>query len=97
MPKSSQFNGEILHFNAVRLRVTGSGNLQQTISSLGYVNEFEMPVLAMSSRTNRELVTLADYKDQMGSLILKTTEIDETFSISKIVIFVKPIASGYPL
>lgn len=97
MAKSNNsFNGELLHFGAVRLRITGSGNLQQNLSGLDDENSYDLPDLAMVARTNREPVTLANFVDQMGRLTLMTTEIDETFSLCKIVIFIKEHSTGYP-
>lgn len=92
----NQFTGEILHFHVVRMRVKGSGNLKQTFRSLDDINNQSIPDVIMSTTTNREPTTLANFKDQRGLLELKTTELGEYFYISKIVIFVKPIATGYP-
>jgi len=90
------FVGELIHFNAVRLRVTGSGNLRLSLRSLDNINVSTLAVLPMLNVTNRELVTLSNYIDQLGQLELKTTAINETFSLSRIVIFVKPIATSHP-
>jgi len=88
--------GELLHFNAVRLRVTGSGNLQLSFKSLDDVNVSQLVDLPMVAATNKEPTVLANYIDQLGCLEFKTTEINETFAICKIVIFVREVASGYP-
>lgn len=88
--------GELLHFGAVRMRVTGTGNLRMTLNSLDDVNTSTLPVLPMSATTNREPTVLANYVDQLGSLEFETTEIDEVFAICKIVVFVRPVATGYP-
>jgi hypothetical protein len=90
------FNGEILHFNAIRLRVTGSGNLQLTMKSLDDVNTLALANTVMAATTNIEPTTLTNFIDQRGCLEGTTTLINETFNISKIVIFIRPIASGYP-
>ena len=95
MPKS-QSDGSILHFNAARLRVTGSGNLRLSFRSLDDVNVQTLTPLAMQATTNREPTVLANYIDQLGSLRFETTAINERFAISKIVIFVRPYGSGYP-
>lgn len=95
MAKQS-FAGELVHFGAVRYRVTGSGILRSTLYSLDEANSSTLPNLTMSATTNREPTILANYIDQMGYLEIKTTGIDETFSICKIVVFIRPIASGYP-
>jgi hypothetical protein len=95
--KSSNFIGEVLHFNAVRLRVTGSGNLQLFLRSLDDTNNIQLSSVPMLSTTNIEPTVLANFIDQRGQLEIRTTEIDEVFTVSKIIIFIKPIASGYPM
>lgn len=96
MAKGQGFSGEILHFNAARLRVTGAGVLRMQLSSLDDVNQAAFADLTMAATTNREPTLLNNFQDQRGRLEGETTDIDEVFSISKIVIFIKPIASGYP-
>lgn len=95
MAKSS-FTGEIIHFGALRFRVTGSGNLQLLLHSLDDVNSSQLSSIAMQTTTNKEPLVLANFVDQRGYLEFKTTAINETFSISKITIFIRPIATGYP-
>ena len=89
-------SGEILHFNAVRIRVSGSGNLQLSLRSLDDVKISQLPNIPMLSSTNIDPTVLANYIDQAGQLEFKTTEIGEIFIIGRIVIFVKPIFSEYP-
>lgn len=96
MAKSSSFVGELIHFNATRLRVTGAGSLQLFLRSLDDVNNTQLASIVMSALTNREPTVLANFIDQRAQLEGKTTLINETFNISKITIFVKPVATGYP-
>lgn len=96
LAKSSSFTGELIHFGAIRLRVTGSGNLQSTLESLDEVSSASLSDVAMQSTTDREPLVLANFISQRGFLKLETTEINETFFISKLVIFVRPVATGYP-
>jgi len=88
--------GEILHFNTVRIRVAGSGNLQQYLRSLDDVHNTQLANVAMEATTNKEANTLANFKDQYSQLEIRTVAIDETFNISKIRIFIKQTATGYP-
>jgi hypothetical protein len=92
----SGFNGELLHFGSVRMRVTGSGVLRPTLQSLDEVNISTLPNVTMSATTNREPTVLSNFIDQRGQLKLETTAIDETFTVSKITIFIRPVATGYP-
>lgn len=97
MAKSGQsFTGEILHFNATRLRVTGSGILRMQFSSMSDVNQLDLPDLTMEAATNKEPTLLTNFRDQRGRLEGTTTDIDETFNISKMIVYIKPIATGYP-
>lgn len=90
-------SGEILHCVAVRYRLTGSGNFQTFLRSLDDVENVQLANIAMQATTNREPTILANFEEQRIQLEGKTTAIDETFTISRITIFVKPIAEGYPI
>lgn len=96
MVRSNDFNGEILHCNAVRLRVTGSGNLALILRSLDEVNTSTLAEITMAATTAVQPTQLANFSSQRICLELGTDAIDETFTISKIVIFVKPLYSELP-
>ena len=93
----SKLIGEILHCVAVRMRVVGSGNLQLFLRSLDDVRNVQLVSHVMAATTNVEPTILANFTEQRMQLEVRTTEINETFTISRIVIFVKPIAEGYPI
>ena len=84
------------HINTVRFRVIGSGNLQLTLRSLDNVRSTSLIAIVMESSTNREPTRLCNFIEQRTQLEIKTTAINETFTISKIIIFVKPFATEYP-
>lgn len=88
--------GLLTHVGMVRLRVTGSGVLRSTLYSLDSINSSVLPTITMAATTNREPTILANFTEQKSQLELQTTAIDETFEISKIVIFTKPVAAEYP-
>lgn len=94
---ANSFIGEILHFGSIRYRVTGSGNLRTTLLSLDDVNQQSLPVYAMVSSTAKELSILANFRSQRSKIRIETTAINETFNISKIVVFIKPTAAGFPM
>lgn len=96
MAKNS-FIGERLHAVGVRMRVVGSGNLRTTLYSLDEVNSSTLANIAMQATTNREPTILANFTEQRMQVEVKTTEMDETFRIGKIIIFVKPVAEDYPI
>lgn len=96
MAKKNVFNGEILHFGSVRVRVKGSGNLKLTLNSLDDISSDILAPIAMSAATNIEPLQLANLTEQRASLELRTSVIGETFAISRITIFIKQVATGYP-
>jgi len=90
------YGGAILHFHAVRGRITGSGILRMRMLSLDDINWVQLPDLVMLASTNREPNTLVNYSDQRGQLEFKVTGAGEFFTISGLNIFIKPVATGYP-
>lgn len=97
MAKSKSNTEFIYHYVAARLRVTGSGNLLMRLISVDAVKEKDFVPLVMQVVTDRNQTKLINFKQETAQLEIKTTEIDEYFEIDKIMIFVKPIASSYPL
>ena len=93
---ASNFNGELIHFHTVRFRVIGSGNLDLEFLSLDDVNTQTITPVVMAAATNREPTILANFRDQRGRLRFSVNDIDEWFSISKIVVFIRPYQTGYP-
>ena len=89
--------GEILHAGAVRCRVTGSGNLQSFLRSLDDVRNVQLDNITMATTANIEPTILSNFREQRIQLEMRTTEIDEVFNISRIIIFVKPVSTGYPI
>jgi hypothetical protein len=87
---------EIVHFAGVRLRVTGSGNLDLEFLSLDNVNSQTLAALPMSATTAREPTRLANFISQRAQLKISTNVIDETFKINRIILFAKPIWSQFP-
>lgn len=87
---------DILHFNAVRLRVTGSGSLDMVFKSLDDVITKTLAPLAMSMATGREPRVLTNFKSQRAKLEISVDLIDEYFSINKLIVFVKPLWADYP-
>lgn len=88
--------GMMTHFGYVRLRVTGSGNLQMRLLSLDEILSYDLQDLVMTATSSRELGKPANFTVQRACFELAITEIDEYFVISKIVLFAKPVWSGLP-
>lgn len=86
----------INHFGAIRLRVTGSGNLKTTFFSLDEVNSDPQASITMSSTTAVEPTIDANFTEMRAKLRIETTAIDETFQISKIIVYVKKVGTSFP-
>lgn len=87
----------ILHFGAVRMRATGNGNLQSELQSLDETSTQALANYPLNATTDKELTVLADFVNQRASLHLFTTNINETFQISKIIVYIKPIYTSFPM
>jgi hypothetical protein len=84
------------HYGLIRLRVAGSGQLRTRLLSLDEVEEDILYPLDMSDPTDIEPTRLSNMTQQRAQLEIKTTQMDETFHCSKIIIFAKPVATSYP-
>jgi hypothetical protein len=86
----------INHFNAVRMRVTGSGQLRTRFLSLDESVTQTLEPLDMSATTNIQPTVLANFKQQRAQIELKTTEKDEYFVVTRIIVFVKRLFTSFP-
>jgi len=84
------------HIVGVRSRIIGSGNHQFTLEDYSAIQTLDLAPLAMSSATRIEPTVLSNFQSQRTRLIGKVTEINEWFEISKLIIWVKPVAIEYP-
>lgn len=87
---------EIIHFAGVRMRVTGSGNLDLQFLSLDNVDTQTLAPIVMATTNAREPTRLANFISQRGMLKISTNAINESFKINRILLFVKPIWSSFP-
>lgn len=87
---------EIVHFAGVRLRVTGSGNLDLTFFSLDNVDSQVLAPLVMSNTSAREPTRLANFISQRGMLKIGSDQIDEVFRVNRVILFVKPLWTSFP-
>lgn len=86
----------ILHYGSVKLRVTGSGNLRMRLLSLDEIKTRTITPLVMQPTAYVEPTKSTNFTQQRAQLEIKTTSIDERFMISKVIIYVKPVASSFP-
>jgi hypothetical protein len=95
-PASGAHYEEVTHFNGIRLRVTGVGNLDIQFQSLDNASNQTFLSIPMTSTTGREPTRLVNFITQRGLLKISTDQIDENFKINRILIFTKPLWSQYP-
>jgi hypothetical protein len=84
----------IVHFGGVRIRATGNANLKLNIRSLDSIQSLDLVPMAITP--GREKFRLSNFVSQRAFLTIKTTEINETFEINRVIAFVKPIYTDYP-
>ena len=87
----------ILHFGAVRLRVNGSASLDMELSSIDSTYTSTLLPLTIIEAPGREPARLCNFLSQRAKLRLSTDEIDEFINVNRIVIFVKPTYTSYPM
>ena len=102
MPKgtarSHGSSGEFIsHFNAVRMRVNGTGALKLTLFSLDDEDWQQLADIEMAERTDRQPTVLANFVHQRCSLEIKTTTKNDHFRINRIILFSRFFASEYPM
>jgi hypothetical protein len=85
------------HIVAIRMRLTGAGNLKASLTDLQDVQTQNLLDIPIQAITRIEPSRLANFQSQRIRLVLTTTEIDEHFKINRIVIFAKPVAMEYPM
>ena len=94
---ATSVNEEVInHFGLVRFRIFGSANLKMTLFSLDETKYFSLLALAIKAKNNIEPTQLSNFTQQRAKLEIRTTEINETFQISKAIVYVRPVAKSYP-
>jgi len=100
MPRASQRisigNNLINHFNAVRLRVVGSGALELKLFSIDETEKQSLESVILAATTNRTATKLANFKQERTSLKVSVNVIDYHFTLTHLTIFSRPTETGYP-
>lgn len=102
MPAGMTSKGEnINHFNGVRFRILGSGNVLIKLVSLpdnndNVVERNLIPLDLDALNQNREPLKKANFMQQRSKVVLKTNRINEVMKINRIVVFVRPVFTNYP-
>lgn len=87
----------ILHFGAVRLRVQGTDNLQLNLYSLDNAAVTNLKAMPISPLPGIEPTRRCNFKAQRARFKISVSNINEYFIINRVVVFVKPVASAYPM
>lgn len=95
--KSGSIGENIHHFSHIRLRVTGEGVLRMKWYSLDDIRSKDIPNLTMAPLTRIMPTKLSNFVEQRARLEFKTTDMDDYFVITRIVIFTKEYGSEYPM
>jgi hypothetical protein len=95
---SSQGSGgeNITHFGGIRMRVYGSGNLRMSFISMDRIFTSILVPFVMASSTNIQPTRLGNFVQQRALLRGETTAINEKFTITRIIIYVREIYKSYP-
>ena len=89
--------GEIInHFNGVRIRVIGTGELRLKLQSLSQTKTVTLVPITMTTATNQQPRRLANFSQQRAQLRGYTTDFGDNFVITRIVVFVKPMFNEFP-
>jgi hypothetical protein len=95
--KKSKNSGEYEHHVVgVRMRVTGSGNMDLALADLDDIQVQQLVPIVMAAATRIEPFRLANLQSQRIRLVGEVTEINEWFQIQRILLYGKPVAQEYP-
>ena len=89
-------DGNILHANAFRARVMGSGNLIVTLLGYDDLESSVLPVIVLSSTIKRTETRLANFQAQRIKVKVSLSAIDEWFRFNDYTVFAKNLWSSYP-
>ncbi len=87
---------QISHFTGVRMRVTGTGNLDMELKSQDEIETQVLVPFVMANLTNRQPFRLANFKQQRAMLEISTDNINELFKINRIILFGSYLWNEFP-
>ena len=91
-----RFDGQVFHFGAVRYRITGAGNFLSTLFSLDNVQNYPAPNITLATSQNKEPTILTNFNQERAYLEGQMSVINDNFVISRIIIYIRQVATGYP-
>lgn len=87
---------KIIHTHSYRIRVVGSGNLHATLYTLNSVRSQTLTDIVLTATSAREQTVLSNFASQRIMLKLQTDAIDNTFDITRIIMFLKTLWTQKP-
>ena len=84
------------HFAAVRIRVNGSGTLRTTLLGQDNVTSYALANTTMASANRFSARLLANAVEQRALVQLQTTDLDDDFTVHRLIVFAKPIWTEIP-
>jgi len=86
----------ISHFAAIRVRVTGTGNLQMKVYSIDDVKSKTLVPFVMQ-QTSRIIPTrIVNFMEQRAAFEITAPGMDEYFRINRITVYIKEVYTSYP-
>jgi hypothetical protein len=85
-----------IHVHSYRIRVLGSGNLHATLYTLNSVRSQPLTDIVLTPTSAREQTVLSNFISQRVMLRLQTNVIDNTFDITRVILFLKTLWTQKP-
>lgn len=79
------------HVAGVRMRVVGTGDLKMTLFSSDAVESTVLTPFTLEATSRLAPFRIANFTEQRVQLEFKTTELNETFRINRIILYMKPV------
>lgn len=89
-----EFN--VMHFAGTRVRAQGQGIIHQVLQSYDYIRTIQFGDETLRTSNNISEFSLTDFVEQKASLRIYMDTYDDYMNISNIIIFAKPLYTGYP-
>jgi hypothetical protein len=93
---AKQEEGLVYHCVGVRYRVTGAGNFYTKLHSFDEQNSTQLADVILQSATAYLPSKLANFRSQGMQVEFGVDEIEDTFVLDRIVVYIKPTTTGYP-
>lgn len=98
MAKKISNSGESeYHAAAIRLRITGAGSMLMTLEGLNNITSYTVAPLTLAATNRLEPTRLVNFQSQRMRLTLSMPVLNDQFSINRIIIYTRAVATEYPM